>query len=40
MGIKYYDKAFKGQAVCLSKERGCVNAVARELGISSSQLSK
>ncbi len=40
MGVKHYDKEFKEQAVKLSKQRSSVNAVARELGISSSQLSK
>lgn len=40
MGIKHYDKAFKEQAVQLSHQRGNISAVARELGISSSQLSK
>lgn len=40
MGIKHYDRQFKEQAVKLSRQRGNISAVARELGISSSQLSK
>jgi len=40
MGTKHYDKSFKEQAVKLSNERGNVNSVAHELGISGSQLSK
>ena len=40
MGTKHYDKVFKEQAVKLSNQRGNVNSVARELGISGSQLSK
>ena len=40
MGNKHYDKAFKERAVELSKKRGNINQVARELGVSSSQLSK
>lgn len=40
MGIKHYDKSFKEQAVKLSYERGSCSALARELGVSSSQLSK
>ena len=40
MGTKHYDKAFKEQAVKLSNQRGNINSVARELGISGSQLSK
>lgn len=40
MGTKHYDKQFKEQAVKLSKQRGSISAVARELGVSSSQLSK
>lgn len=40
MGIKHYDKQFKEQAVKLSNQRGNISQVARELGISSSQLSK
>ena len=40
MGNKHYDKAFKERAVELSKKRGNINGVARELGISGSQRSK
>ena len=40
MRTKHYDKAFKEQAVKLSNQRGNINSVARELGISGSQLSK
>lgn len=40
MGVKHYDKSFKEEAVKLSEQRGNINAVARELGISHSQLSK
>jgi transposase len=40
MGIKHYDKQFKERAVKLSKERDNISAVSRELGISSSQLTK
>ena len=34
MGNKHYDKAFKERAVELSKKRGNINQVARELGVS------
>lgn len=40
MGTKHYARSFKEKAVKSSKQRGSVNAVARESGISSSQLSK
>lgn len=40
MGVKHYDKQFKEQAVKLSEQRGSISEVARELGVSSSQLSK
>jgi transposase len=40
MGVKHYDKPFKEQAVKLSEQRGNISDVARELGISSSQLTK
>ncbi|MFR9651468.1 MAG: transposase [Rikenellaceae bacterium] len=40
MGTKHYDKPFKEQAVKLCKQRGNINAVSRELEVSSSQLSK
>lgn len=40
MGVKHYDKQFKEQAVKLSQQRGNISEVARELGISGSQLTK
>ena len=40
MGTKHYDRSFKEQAVKLSEQRGNINAVALELGVSGSQLSK
>lgn len=40
MGKKNYDKQFKEQAVKLSYQRNSINAVARELGVSASQLVK
>ena len=40
MGVKHYDKQFKEQAVKLCKGRSSLSQVSRELGVSSSQLSK
>ena len=40
MGIRHYDKAFKENAVKLSYERSNQGVLAKELGISKSQLSK
>ena len=40
MGTRHYDKAFKENAVKLSYERSNQGVLAKELGISKSQLSK
>lgn len=40
MGVKHYDKSFKERAVRLSFDRGNISQVAKELGISDSQLGK
>ncbi|MEG0788701.1 MAG: transposase [Alistipes sp.] len=40
MGVKHYDKAFKERAVKLSIQRGNISQVAKEIGVSDSQLSK
>jgi len=40
MGTRHYDKAFKDNAVKLSYERSNHSTLAKELGVSKSQLSK
>ena len=40
MGTKHYDKAFKQNAVKLSYSRSNLSTLAKELGVSTSQLSK
>ena len=40
MGVKPYDKPFKGRAFKLRYQRRSVSPAARELGVSDSQLSK
>ena len=40
MGTKHYDKAFKENAVKLSYSRSSLSLLAKELGVSTSQLSK
>lgn len=40
MGVKHYDKSFKERTVRLSFDRGNISQVAKELGISDSQLGK